>query len=70
MRAQITVTPAKAGVHFKPWGTWIPAFAGMTTECGLMMKGNFEIAYSNSRKNMEQQSKKACLAYHLSKRQF
>ena len=25
-----SVTPAKAGVHLKPYKTWIPAFAGMT----------------------------------------
>ena len=49
MRAQITVTPAKAGVHFKPWETWIPAFAGMTTEYGVMMKRNFEIGSKHSR---------------------
>ncbi len=36
------VTPAKAGVHFKPKNTWIPASAGMTLYLCLVVDGNFE----------------------------
>jgi hypothetical protein len=31
------VTPAQAGVHDHPMGSWIPAFAGMTKSGSVVM---------------------------------
>ena len=35
--------PREGGGPFNAFKIWIPAFAGMTTECGPMLKRNFEI---------------------------
>ena len=38
--------PREGGGPIKPWETWIPACAGMTTKCRGIMKMNFEIGSS------------------------